>query len=441
MLGLISSSCGQPEAEREPMSAAPDPSVSVAPSVTPIPGGEIIPESGVLECTAAGELVVQFGSAEEDFGRAIALDASGNLIVAGETEGALSGTSLGNSDAFVKKLDPLGAELWGRQFGTSNFEHVRGVTVDASGNIYVVGFGSDLTPGAALGGTEGFVRKLDTMGTEVWTHQVISEESDQVDAMTLNADGSAYLTGRTLGALEGTNLGLHDGYLRKVNASGEEEWTRQFGTSDHDIVEAIALDGMGRVLVAGRTRGALGAPAVGDYDGFIVAFDGTGNQIWAHQFGTDRVEEVTGVTVDGRGFVYVAGHTDGSFGGESTNERDAFVHAVDASGATRWTVQFGSNRDDQAAGIAFVSGELYVTGRADGALYGEEAGEGDPFVAVFGTDGALVSGVQGGTPDADYVDDLAIAGCGQAYVVGSTFGSLTGANAGERDVFVLLMNP
>ena len=61
----------------------------------------------------------QFGSSRSEVARGIAVDASG-AYVGGKTEGALAGqASLGNGDAFVRKYDPEGKELWTRQFGSS----------------------------------------------------------------------------------------------------------------------------------------------------------------------------------------------------------------------------------------------------------------------------------------------------------------------------------
>lgn len=49
---------------------------------------------------------------------------------------------MGLSDAFVLKLEADGVEQWTAQLGTSNYEFVTGVTVDAEGNVI---FSSDTT--------------------------------------------------------------------------------------------------------------------------------------------------------------------------------------------------------------------------------------------------------------------------------------------------------
>ena len=51
------------------------------------------------------------------------MDSDGNVYVAGVTYGTLPGqTNSGNYDAFVRKYDADGNELWTRQFGSASFD-------------------------------------------------------------------------------------------------------------------------------------------------------------------------------------------------------------------------------------------------------------------------------------------------------------------------------
>lgn len=95
----------------------------------------------------------QFGTSSTDFARSIAVDASGNVYVAGHTSGALPGqTSSGGRDAFVRKYHGPENELWTKQFGTSSMDFARGVAVDTSGNVYVAGYTFGTLPGHSSAG-------------------------------------------------------------------------------------------------------------------------------------------------------------------------------------------------------------------------------------------------------------------------------------------------
>jgi hypothetical protein len=61
----------------------------------------------------------QFGSVVGRDDDAPAVDAHGNLYVAGYVNGALPGQiSVGGADAYLRKYDAAGNELWTRQFGS-----------------------------------------------------------------------------------------------------------------------------------------------------------------------------------------------------------------------------------------------------------------------------------------------------------------------------------
>jgi hypothetical protein len=81
----------------------------------------------------------QFGTSLVEFATGVAADSSG-VYVAGSTAGALPGqSSAGGRDAYLRKYDFSGAELWTRLFGTPSFDGVGigALATDATG-IYVV---------------------------------------------------------------------------------------------------------------------------------------------------------------------------------------------------------------------------------------------------------------------------------------------------------------
>ena len=94
------------------------------------------------------EWIRQFGTAGDDNTWGLAVDPTGVYVV-GDTNGALPGqTSAGALDAFVRKFDANGNELWPRQFGTAGGDTAHGLAAYATG-VYVTGF----TVGALPDGT------------------------------------------------------------------------------------------------------------------------------------------------------------------------------------------------------------------------------------------------------------------------------------------------
>jgi hypothetical protein len=98
----------------------------------------------------------------------------------GETQGAFPGQTTaneftGNLEAFIKKYDEKGEELWTHQFGIINYVYgpeYKAVAVDDDGNAYVAGFvAGSLADQVALRQGDAFLRKYDPEGNILWTHQ------------------------------------------------------------------------------------------------------------------------------------------------------------------------------------------------------------------------------------------------------------------------------
>ena len=159
----------------------------------------------------------QFGSAGQDYsnGNGISVDASG-VYVAGQTNGALPGqTHLGDWDAFVRKYDAAGNVVWTHQFGTSTEDAVFAISVGASG-IYAAGVTRGALPGqTSSGNQDAFVRKYDAAGTEVWTLQFGTASHDQANAISVAASG-VHVAGQTEGSLPGqSHLSGYDAFVIK----------------------------------------------------------------------------------------------------------------------------------------------------------------------------------------------------------------------------------
>jgi uncharacterized protein (TIGR03437 family) len=311
----------------------------------------------------AGDLlwIRQFGTPQEDVVQAVAADATG-VYVAGTTRGALAG-SAGSADVFVRKYDPNGNELWTRQFGTPSDDEGLGIASDGTG-VYVVGKTQGALPGQPAGSTgDAFIRKYDAGGAEVWTRQFGTGSTDEATAVAADSSG-IYVTGRTNGDLAPPGQGGFDAFLRKYDAAGTVVWTRQFGSSTTDAAYAVAVNASG-VYVGGETSGAFPGftKAGGLYDAFVARFDLAGAQQWIRQFGTSFEDAVYGAAASTAG-IYFAGFAEDAMPGQPSG--GAFVRRYDVSGNETGTVQFaGGNLDFAYAAAADGSG-VYVAGYANG---------------------------------------------------------------------------
>jgi len=118
------------------------------------------------------------GGSSEDKGSSVSVDAAGNIYTAGHFQGTVdfdpgagvsNYTSAGSRDAFVHKMDAAGNFIWVQALGSTSFDVVYAMTVDAAANIYSLGYFEgtvDFDPGAgianhtAVGGWDIFVQKI-----------------------------------------------------------------------------------------------------------------------------------------------------------------------------------------------------------------------------------------------------------------------------------------
>jgi len=102
-----------------------------------------------------------------------------------------------------------------------------------------------------------------------------------------------------------------------------------------------------------------------------------------------------------------------------------------------WVRQTGTPANDFGYGVAVDgAGNAFITGTTDGSLGGPNAGWGDAFMAKYDASGTQLWVRQFGTSTDESGSGVAVDGAGNAYITGLTYGSLGGPNAGDYDVFL-----
>ncbi len=325
--------------------------------------------------------------ASSDEARTAALDSLGNIYVTASTG------IFPDLDILTIKLTPSGTESWRRTWtGTSNKADVpAGIVVDSAGNAYVTGYttaasgltgwvtmkyesdsglplwtvvrpgeggGIDAPAAIALGpgGTpyvtgcsprekkEDYVTvKYSTDGVEQWTsfYDYSGNATDQAVAIAVDADGNAYVTGRSATAPPPDGLNQY-ATVKYDNDSGAQVWAQRYaGTGGQNSATAIAL-GDSTVYVTGTSQGAEG-----DNDYATVAYDKTGgNQLWATRFNgpAGKDDDPVGIAVPPHGMILVTG--------TSINKKgtgDFATLRYTAAGRKAWVARYASPFGDVTA--------------------------------------------------------------------------------------------
>ena len=154
----------------------------------------------------------QLGTSSTDYGYSVTSDSSDNIYVTGYTFGGLDGnTSSGGRDIFLVKYNSSGTKQWTKQLGSYNSKGYGSsnelgnvVTTDSSGNIYVTGWtDGDLDGNTSSGESDIFLVKYNSSGTKQWTKQMGTSSQDYGKGVTTDSSGNIYVTGWTVGGLDG----------------------------------------------------------------------------------------------------------------------------------------------------------------------------------------------------------------------------------------------
>lgn len=382
----------------------------------------------------------QFGTEKDEESEGLTIDKDGNIYIFGTTAGELLGqTAFGYGDAWVRKYDSDGNDLWTNQFGTEGADSAYGGDTDSQGNLYVVGrTAKTLTNAESLGSFDAYLKKYAPDGSEIFTKQFGTTGRDQAIGVQVSEQGSVYIFGETRGAFEGqSSLGKQDVFLIQADSEGQISWSKQIGSEDTDTAEDLFVGSDGSIYLAGTTLGVMD-PSIEkttkDNDAYIIKFNQDGNQDWIRQFGSGESQSdgAFAVTADQDGNVIVAGRTSGELPEKSTwGSFDAFVRKYDSTGSEIWTKQFGSDQglldDDDAYGLDTDStGNIYVAGATVGHLPGMTSFRlGDVWLRKYGPDGSEVWTYQFGSDEIDSASGIAVSS-GSVYVTGKTSGLLPG---------------
>jgi len=389
------------------------------------------------------------GGMNLDEGKAIAVDAAGNVYITGYVtvdEGTFPVTvgpdltwNGDPEDAFVAKVKADGTGLaYCGYIGGGGVEEGYGIAVDAEGNAYVSGQTSSMdfpvTPGSELAvsrGQDAFVAKVKADGTELAYCGRIGGSGDDVGSgIAIDDLGHAYVTGWTYagGSVSdfpvtvGPDLTYNGGtdvFVAKVKADGTGlDYCGYIGGWAHDEAFGIAVDALGNAYVTGRTAspGDSFPVKVGPdlthnewFDAFVAKVNTGGTGLaYCGYIGSYYDDVGRAIAVDDLGNAYVAGYTDyeqGTFpvkvGPDLTyngGSADAFVAKVAADGSTlAYCGYIGSDAGatdyglDHAYGIAVDSSRnAYVAGGTGGVGFPVIVG---PDLTPNGWDDAFVAKV------------------------------------------------
>jgi hypothetical protein len=415
-----------------------------------------------------------------DEGKGIAVDASGNIYTAGTFyytvdfdpgAGTTYLTSVASSrDIYITKMDPSGNLLWAKAVGGGDTEGVTDIALDGSGNVYITGAYSstsaDFDPGTgtytlgtANSSNDIYILKLDASGNFVWANAIGAPSTTEVAyGIAVDAAENVFTTGFFSGNTDfdpGTGTyymypsSTNSSFVLKLDVNGAFVWAKQLeGTAGNQSGYGIAVDASGDVYSTGTFEsdidlnpdnpGANVLTASGTADSYVSKFDASGVFQWGIQFTGTGYEYGQNIAVDGAGYIYAVGSTDGSTDFDpsagisnqaAVNGSDVYIVKLSPAGGLSWARLLHGTGYESAACVATDSTEVYISGTFDGNIdldpgagtyTGNIVGTGtDMYISKLDSAGNFSWGRYWGANGYDYAWSICVGDFYKVYATGS----------------------
>jgi hypothetical protein len=418
-------------------------------------------------------------------------EVASNYAILGESDGSVRvAFELGDYDRRERLvIDPV--LIYSTYFGGDGpggyaYDHGRSIGVDSAGNIYLCGYTFSLAFPTTAGSYDttqngggfadvygdAFVVKLNPEGnTLLYGTYLGGGRGDGAEKIVVDADGYAYVAGRTYGNNYPVTAGsfqpnfnnpiystLPDGFVTKLNPNGSSlVYSTYVGGNNEEAIRDLAVDSQGRACVTGYTRStnfpvtANGyTQTIGvDLQAFVASLSPDGSQLYyGSLFGGSEADQGFGVAVDAQDRIYVAGWTYSAnlpikAAPASTahwGSSDGFVASFDPTAVTPddslvFSARMGGDRDDRAQSVEVDgSGNVYVAGYTFSSNFptvnafqpkpGVKTANRDAFLIKYdSTVSTILYSTYLGATGNDAPNDLCVDAYGGAYLVGSTSSS------------------
>jgi hypothetical protein len=293
--------------------------------------------------------------------------------------------------------------------------------------------------------TDMVVHRYDAGGEEIWATRVSTSMSELGRSVLFDSSGDIYVVGSVS---SDQARDPRDILVYKLTSAGDLLWRRRIPFGEGMICPPMGspfravIDDEDNIYIAAGVilteEDDLSAASTCDLpvEACVVKIDADANVLWCDVFGTAGDDILREISMDVEGNIYVVGRTEGDLFGENVGGLDAFIVKYAPDGEQLWGWQFGSSDDDIAEAVAASeNGAIYVGGMTHGALGPQALGSWDCFIVAFEPSGEQVWVSQFGTSEDDMIRDLVVGQDGMLYAAGLTDGIMGSQRSGDLDVF------
>lgn len=359
--------------------------------------GECVPDGSVHDAgidthepdanLPVADWATRFGGPSDDTGVSIASASNGDIVAVGSFTGTMNVggpalSSAGQTDVWVGRYHADGSYVWSVKLGGIGADSALGTTIDAAGDVYVVGHfvgPVDFGGGSRTNANGGFLVKLNgTSGAWVWDSVFGASVADLTGGVAVVDGTTVAIGGRFTGTVDfgGGNVtatpsaGFDSFVAAYATSSGAHVWSKALVTTGNDgDFGGVTATGGDVIVTAGffGTATIGGSPLVSasnSEDVLLARYHGAdGSYVWSVREGGAMNEYPKAIATDGT-HVYVGGQFLGTtnLGGAdipTNGSYDGFVASYNVSNASlAWAQKFGGANNDAVTSLAVLGTKL-----------------------------------------------------------------------------------
>jgi hypothetical protein len=354
-----------------------------------------------------------YGGAEDEYAFEILVCNDGYLI-AGHTKSYGQGND--QYDVYLVRIDTDGNVIWTKTYGGSQDEMVSSCRQTHDGGYILAG----VTQSWGLGGSDGYILKVDSDGDSLWSKYYGGETWDQFYCGIPTVQQGYAFSGYSSVYLKGDQV-----YMVETDAEGDTNWTYRIGGDHQDYgMDVLQKEDMSYITV-GHTWSEGDESQV-----FLVKTDKDGNWTWTKAFGGPMEEYARWIDVTDEPGYIIVGSTQ-SYGHGSS---DFWLVNTNNEGTPMDNYTFGGSESETANGASRdIDGGILMAG--DTWSFGVEAP--DVFLVKATEEGDSIWAITWGNQDWQYAYNIKPTLDGGYIVIGRNYSVTTGDN----DILVLKYGP
>jgi hypothetical protein len=227
---------------------------------------------------------------------------------------------------------------------------------------------------------------------KIWDKTFGGADIDHLYAGTKTSDGGYIFGGGSGSGVGGDKTqpfvgGNSDIWIVKIDADGNKEWDKSFGSINSDALWSIKQTTDGGYLVGGTTQGTgisgdKSQVGYGSGDYWVIKLDSSGNKLWDKTFGGSGTENLRALVQTADGGYILGGYSSSGISGDKSQPNkgsitlttsDLWIIKINANGNKIWDKTIGGTSQDALADLTLASdGGLIIGGYSQSNIGGDK---------------------------------------------------------------------